>query len=178
VLGETLQEVGSDWGAAGAIVVYVKYVYGAVPIDPDGAYSQLVTVPDPWSDLLELPIARYLCQKDPGRDPAEDVRLDETLGSWEKETGRRGAYLSYLGTTAAPRWVDSSCRRRANEARNSGTDGDAGPRAVPPRRDRSRQRLGAWPPHRSRAPPPRGRLFRCCALGSARWQRRRDDAAR
>lgn len=96
VIGETLVEVGNDWGAAGAITIWLRYVYGAVPIDPDGAYSQLVTVPDAWTDLLELPLARYLFEKDPGRDPDEAARLDQTLGSWEKETGRRGAYLSYL----------------------------------------------------------------------------------
>lgn len=96
VEGETLLEVGDDWGATGEKLVWVRYVYGAVPIDPDGAYTQVVTVPDAWTDLIEIPLERYLFEKDPGRDPAEDARLSELLGSWEKETGRRGAYLSYL----------------------------------------------------------------------------------
>lgn len=119
VFGETLTEVGSDWGAAGAIVVYLKYVYGAVPIDVDGAYSQVVTVPDAWTDLLEIPLARYLFQKDPGRDPDEDKRLAELLGTWGDEkrapSGRRGAYLSYLrnyGGSALGRFIVPTPRDR------------------------------------------------------------------
>lgn len=96
VQGETLVEVSDDWGATGEVLVWIRYVYGAAPIDIDGAYSQVVTVPDAWTDLIEIPLERYLFEKDPGRDPAEDERLSEVIGSWEKETGRRGAYLSYL----------------------------------------------------------------------------------
>lgn len=116
VVGETLVEVSNDWGTvAGVVTLWLRYVYGSVPIDVSGSYSQLVTVPDAWTDLLELPLARYLYQKDPGRDVEEDKRLAETLGDWDKETGRRGAYLAYLrnyGGAALTRFLIPTPRDR------------------------------------------------------------------
>lgn len=97
VRGQTLIEVGNDWAtASGPVAATIVYVYGMTDIDPAGALTQLVTVPDQWIDLLVLPLARYFFQKDPGRDAAEDARLAELLGSFDDRTGRRGAFLDYL----------------------------------------------------------------------------------
>lgn len=93
VRGTTLVEVGNDWNTAAgtAVTATLAYVYGATDIDPAGLYTQAVSVPDAWVDLLVLPLAMYLHTKDPGRDPAEyqalAARLDE----------RQQAFLAYLG---------------------------------------------------------------------------------
>lgn len=97
VRGQTLVEVSNDWATvAGAINGTLVYVYGMTDIDPAGALTQLVTVPDQWIDLLVLPLAMYLFQKDPGRDEAEYGRLATMLGAFDTRTGRRGAFLDYL----------------------------------------------------------------------------------
>jgi hypothetical protein len=97
VRGQTLIEVSNDWATvAGAVQATLVYVYGMADIDPTGALTQLVSVPDPWIDLLVLPLAMYFFQKDPGREEAEYARLVAMLGSFEQRTGRRGAFLDYL----------------------------------------------------------------------------------
>lgn len=97
VRGQTLIEVSNDWAtAAGAINATLVYVYGMTDIDPAGALTQTVTVPDQWIDLLVLPLAMYFFQKDPGRDEPEYARLGVMLGSFDGRTGRRGAFLDYL----------------------------------------------------------------------------------
>lgn len=74
----TLVEVGSDWSTStGTVALTLTYVQGPTDIDPTGAYSQTVSVPDEWTDLLVLSLAMYLHQKDPGRDPAEFQRLQQ-----------------------------------------------------------------------------------------------------
>lgn len=90
VQGLTLIEVGNDWGSAGAKSLSLTYAYGATDIDPDGAYTQTVTVPDAWIDLLVLPLAMYLHSKDPGRDPSEYEKLAAALDE------RQQAYLEHL----------------------------------------------------------------------------------
>lgn len=90
VRGQTLVEVSNDWGESGAIPATLIYVYGATSIDINGTLAQLVSIPDEWTDLLVLPLAQYLFQKDPGRDPAEGARLDAMLA------GRQKAFLDYL----------------------------------------------------------------------------------
>lgn len=90
VRGQSLIEVSNDWGTSGTVGATLVYVYGATAIDPAGNLTQLVSVPDEWSDLLVLPLAQYLFQKDPGRDPAEGARLDAMLA------GRQKAFLDFL----------------------------------------------------------------------------------
>lgn len=90
VRGQTLVEVSNDWGSGGAVAATLIYVYGATSIDINGVLTQLVSIPDEWTDLLVLPLAQYLFQKDPGRDPAEGVRIDTMLA------GRQKAFLDYL----------------------------------------------------------------------------------
>lgn len=92
VRGQLLVEVGNDWNTASnaAVSAILTYVYGPAPIDPLGALTQLVSVPDAWIDLLVLPLAIYLTQKDPGRDPAEAERLEAKLSK------RQDAFVTYL----------------------------------------------------------------------------------
>jgi hypothetical protein len=92
VRGQTLVEVLNDWNTASgaAVTATLTYVYGPTAINPAGDLTQLVSVPDPWIDLLTLPLARYLYQKDPGRDALEDSRLEALL------TQRQAAFVAYL----------------------------------------------------------------------------------
>lgn len=84
VRGKTLIEVSNDWSAvSGAVNATLTYAYGMTDIDPTGALTQLVSVPDSWCDLLVLPLAMYL-------DPAQNDRLEKLLLT--KQT----AFLSYL----------------------------------------------------------------------------------
>lgn len=94
VQGTRLIEVENDWDTAttGSVTLTITYVTGMTDIDPSGAYTQAVSVPDQWIDLLVLPLAMYLVQKDPGRDPAEYTRLETMLA------GRQQAFVSYLTT--------------------------------------------------------------------------------
>lgn len=93
VQGTTLTEVGSDWGASGAITNAILY-YVAAPtdIDPTGTYAQNITLPDQWADLLVIPLAMYLHQKDPGRDPDEYTKMAKMLAE------REDAFQKYLIT--------------------------------------------------------------------------------
>lgn len=92
VRGQSLVEVSNDWNSASnaAVSATLTYVYGPTAIDPAGALAQLVSVPDAWIDLLVLPLAIYLAQKDPGRDPAEIDRLEAKLSK------RQDAFVAYL----------------------------------------------------------------------------------
>lgn len=92
IRGTKLVEVSNDWNTASsaAVTTTLTYVYGPTAIDPTGALTQLVAVPDEWVDLLVLPLALYLFQKDPGRDPAEGDRLDAKLSQ------RQDAFVGYL----------------------------------------------------------------------------------
>ena len=103
VAGTTLTEVSSDWSStSGAVTLTLTYVYGATDISPDGDLAQTVSVPDAWVDLLVLPLAFYLFQKDPGRDPNEGVRLqamlDERQQAWQ-------AYLTQYGGIETQRFI-------------------------------------------------------------------------
>lgn len=91
VQGTSLIEVTNDWSAASGVVnATLTYVYGAVDVDSNGATTQPVSVLDQWIDLLVLPLAMYLHQKDPGRDPVEYERLTTLLDE------RQQAFTTYL----------------------------------------------------------------------------------
>lgn len=91
IRGTNAVEVGSDWGASGIVAVELTYVYGASAITVTASPSSVnVTVPDEWIDVLVVPLAMYLHQRDPGRDPLEGQRLErEYRAAWD-------AYLQYL----------------------------------------------------------------------------------
>lgn len=95
VAGTTLTEVSNDWSASsGAVTATFTYVYGPTDIDPSGDLAQIVSVPDPWADLLVLPLAFYLFQKDPGRDATEGQRIQAMLDE------RQQAWMAYLNQYA------------------------------------------------------------------------------
>lgn len=92
IRGQSLIEVGSDWSASSGVVsVTLLYAYGATAITPTGATSQAVSVPDEFADVLILPLARYLHQKDPGRDSGESERL---AGDYKEAWGMFMLYLT------------------------------------------------------------------------------------
>lgn len=76
VLGQTLTEVLSEWGASGTVTFSIDYGVKPATLDPTAALSQTVTLPDEYTDLLVLRLASYLATKDVGRDPAEAQTLD------------------------------------------------------------------------------------------------------
>lgn len=88
--GQALVEVGSDWGASGSKTLSVVYLYGMTDIDPTGSLTQEVSVPDQFIDLLVIPLAMYLAQKDPGRPPEELQGLSTMLDD------RQQAFVAYL----------------------------------------------------------------------------------
>lgn len=104
VRGQSLVEVASDWGATGAVNLTLVYAYGMVDIDPAAGLEQPITLPDTWSDLLELPLAMYFHTRDDGRNPDELKELATQLGAWETLTGRRGAFLQHVMMTAGARF--------------------------------------------------------------------------
>lgn len=86
---------GGEWGAGVAdTTLYVLYTYGPTAIDPAGDLTQLVSIPDTWVDLLALPLAAYLVNKDPGRPDAEYDRLkgeaDAIKARWLTFVRKRG----------------------------------------------------------------------------------------
>lgn len=102
VRGQTLIEVGNDWGSSGAKTATLVYVYGATAITPTGSLSQTVTIPDEFIDVLVLPLAGYLHQKDPGRDPAEYERLVMALDDAQQTFV---GYLTNYGGIVSERFV-------------------------------------------------------------------------
>jgi len=95
-LGQTLVEVGSDWGTTGVKNATLVYVYGATAISPTGSLTQAVTIPDEFIDVLVLPLAGYLNLKDPGRDPTEYDRLANLLDAAQQ------ALVGYLTSYSGP----------------------------------------------------------------------------
>lgn len=102
VRGTSLVEVGSDWGSSGAKTATLVYVYGATAIDPTGSLTQAVSIPDAFIDVLVLPLAGYLAQKDPGRDPGEMQRL---AGMLDDAQATFVAYLTSFGGVTSSRFV-------------------------------------------------------------------------
>lgn len=88
--GRTLIEVGNDWlVGSGAVTATLVYVYGPSTIDPTaGDYTQPVSVPDEWTDLLVLPLQMRLAKQ---RPPAPG---DELLQA--QLDAKQSAFVNYL----------------------------------------------------------------------------------
>jgi hypothetical protein len=110
VRGQSLVEVSNDWGASGTASLRLTYAYGPTDIDPSGLYTQTVTIPDQWIDLLVLPLAIYLATKDPGRDPNElttlQARLDERQSAWLTYLNQYGGVSQRRFDLPAPRTTE------------------------------------------------------------------------
>lgn len=104
VRGQTLVEVGNDWNTAStaAVTATLSYVYGPTDISPTGAWTQTVTVPDQWVDLLVLPLALYLLNVDPVPSPAEEARVRALL---EERQQAFATHLGQYGGLAATRFA-------------------------------------------------------------------------
>lgn len=92
VRGTSLVEWRNEWNTANALSVALRitYVYAPTDIDPTGALTQTITVPDEWGDILALSLAAYCVHKDVGRESAEYDRLVAM------HTARVAAFLEYL----------------------------------------------------------------------------------
>lgn len=77
-LGMVLQEVGSDWGATGAVTFTVVYGYRPADLTLNADLTQAITVPDRFASWLDYDLAIFFHQTDTARaqqDPQELVRL-------------------------------------------------------------------------------------------------------
>lgn len=91
VRGQTLIEVSNDWSTSGGTVgVDIVYVYGPTTISPSGDYTQAVSVPDAWADLLVLPLQLYFATQRPPTSPTETAELQARLDK------RTTAFVNYL----------------------------------------------------------------------------------
>lgn len=108
-LGTTLHEVGSDWGASGAIGLTVDYAKAPAILTISGATTQSLTLPDKYADVLAIRLAAYLAAKDTGARAADEVarldalyraRLDQVLSSLDSFGGY--AYRRFLPVDQYP----------------------------------------------------------------------------
>ena len=101
--GLSLVEVGSDWASnSSAVTLTIYYVQGATALSTTGALTQTVTIPDAFADLLDNRLARWLAEKDVGRDPAEIAMLDQ---EYAKRYDEFVVYLDNLAGTQTTRFI-------------------------------------------------------------------------
>ncbi len=98
--GTVLREVYPDWDTSdpGTVDLRIYYVHGAAALNLGGDTTQTVTIPDQFCDLLDNRLARYLAQKDQGRDAGEIKQLD---ADYEARYAEFVGYLDALGGTQA-----------------------------------------------------------------------------
>jgi hypothetical protein len=112
VRGQSLVEVSNDWSAtSGTVSATLVYVYGATSISVSGALTQLVSIPDEFIDVLVIPLAAYLFQKDPGRDAGEWDRLAAMLD--EAQNGFVSYLQAYGGITSTRFVIPNPLRTQA-----------------------------------------------------------------
>lgn len=108
--GTTLVEVNAEWGAAGIVNAVIDYGYAPNDIDPYGATSQPLSVPDQWVDILVGNLAAYVALKDYGRPPTEianaqalaQTRMAEFQGFLDQTAGVRAMRLDIPSPIATP----------------------------------------------------------------------------
>lgn len=90
IQGQRLVEWLSEWSTvSGAVTATLIYVYGPTAMNLSGDYTQTVTIPDTFADLLVWPLAKYFAGlRDAG--PTEIQVYDAMLAS------RRNAFIEYL----------------------------------------------------------------------------------
>lgn len=101
VRGKTLIELSNEWKAAGGTVTAtVVYVYGPTSIVPNTDYTQTVSVPDEWADLLMLPLAAYFARQRGSENEAEsyESRLSDRTQAFV-------ASLTNFGGVEAQRFI-------------------------------------------------------------------------
>jgi hypothetical protein len=77
-LGMVLQEVGTDWGNAGAVTFNLVYGYRPADLLLNSDLTQAITVPDRFASWLDYDLALFFLQADTARaqqDPQELARL-------------------------------------------------------------------------------------------------------
>lgn len=101
VRGQTLVEVSNDWSStAGAVTATLIYVYGPTSISPTGDYSQTITIPDAWADVLVLPLALYFASQ--RASAPGDAALAPKL---QERTAAFAAYLENYGGVESSRFI-------------------------------------------------------------------------
>lgn len=86
MLGTTLYEVSNDWSAAsGTVSGTLTYVKRPTVLSTTGTLTQTVTLPDEFTDILDLKLAHYLAHKDYGREQPEIKRLEEMVARREQD---------------------------------------------------------------------------------------------
>lgn len=103
VLAKTIYEVSNDWStSSGAVTGTLMYVKRPATLSTTGALTQTVTLDDDFADILELRLARYLVQKDYGREGAEYERLGVMISEREQDFT---SFLEQYGGVEARRFL-------------------------------------------------------------------------
>lgn len=106
--GTTLVEVSNDWSAStSTVALTVGYAKQPTQLDPTGALTQVMTIPDAHADVLSLGLAAYLASKDAGRGPEEAARLQ---GEYADRVGVVIASLDHFGGAAHRRFLSPETR--------------------------------------------------------------------
>lgn len=93
VRGQTLVEVSNDWLVGGSgVSATLTYVYGPTTISPAGDFTQVISIPDAFADLLVFPLRMwmYYLRAPSDRDPTEYAMLTQGLKDM------RASFVSYL----------------------------------------------------------------------------------
>lgn len=103
--GLVLNEVGSEWGATGAITFTVWYVYRPVDLVVTGALTQLMNVPDRFLYYFDYDLAIYCFGKDTGRVAADPGGLERLAAQQEAVYADLLQYLDHVMGPAIRRFA-------------------------------------------------------------------------
>lgn len=113
--GQTLIEVGTDWDitTANPVTLTVSYCWRPADLDPLGATTQLVSVPDGYVSCLGDELGAYFALSDFGRstqDPTEVPALmasaDDTAAKWLTSAGHFAGRSAYTWKHVTPTSAD------------------------------------------------------------------------
>lgn len=85
-LGETIYEVGSDWGVAGIRTPTITHVQRPAELTLTGNLTQTLFYPDRYADFFQVDLAWYMAHKDFGRGQAGDPEELQRLQAKREET--------------------------------------------------------------------------------------------
>jgi hypothetical protein len=102
LLGTTIYEVSNDWSASnGTVSGTLTYTKLPAALPTTGDLTQSITLPDEFSDILELRLARYLAHIDVGREDSELEQLDARI---EEREADFVSHISKFGGVEAMRF--------------------------------------------------------------------------
>jgi hypothetical protein len=108
--GDTLHEIANDWDPTSAGTVTLTILCATRPPELDvsatAALTQLVSIPDRFTDLLVYELGAFLAESDVGRDQAEVTALRtqgaSVLGEWIASAAQFGGVATYTFSVPTP----------------------------------------------------------------------------